>query len=200
MEYKKADDASVGNTVPIVLSEGTNSLKGAALAKHDRSGSTTEERFVSQRIQDTSNSNRIRSPTQSSTQIYFGHIEFPSYTFPNSILNKNLFGLADLTMNGCIIELTNTGISIFDKTKTLIYFTPKESSSGVWNLDLASFQQTENTTRKPVLNPSGGSPMAAHSIKHTTDAERVAYAHACFISPRLLKQCEMVGYTISNIP
>jgi len=31
----------VDNTVPIVLSEGTDSLKGAALAKHCQSGSTT---------------------------------------------------------------------------------------------------------------------------------------------------------------
>ena len=70
-----------------------------------------------------------------------GHIDFPSYTFPNSILTKNLFGLVDLAINGCTIELTNTGISNFDKTKTLIWFTPKESSSRVWNLDLAIFQQ-----------------------------------------------------------
>ena len=108
----------------------------------------------------------LRIPTST------GHIDFPSYTFPNSILTKNLFGLADLTMNGCTIELTNTGISIFDKTKTLIWFTPKEPSSRVWNLDLATFQQVENTNS-----------IAAHSIKHTTDAERVAYAHACFGFP-----------------
>ena len=38
--YKTADDASVGNTMSIVLSEGTDSFKGAALAKHSRSGST----------------------------------------------------------------------------------------------------------------------------------------------------------------
>ena len=76
--------------------------------------------------------------------------------------------MADLTMNGCTIELTNTGNSIFDKTKTLIWFTPKAPFSRVWNLDLASFQQTKNTNS-----------IAAHSIKHTTDAERVAYAHAC---------------------
>jgi len=40
-EYKKADHAAVGNTGPIMLSEGTDSLKGTALAKHCRSGSTT---------------------------------------------------------------------------------------------------------------------------------------------------------------
>jgi len=45
-----------------------------------------------------------------------GHVHFPSYMFPNSILTKNLFGLADLPIGGCTIELTNTGISIFDKT------------------------------------------------------------------------------------
>jgi len=38
---KTSDDAAVGNTVPIVLSKGTDSLKGAALEKHCRSGSTT---------------------------------------------------------------------------------------------------------------------------------------------------------------
>ena len=95
----------------------------------------------------------LRIPTST------GYIEFPSYTIPKSIPTKNLFGLADLTMNGCIIELTNTGTSIFDKTKTLIWFTPKEPSSIVWNLDLSIFQQTEKTTERSVLNPSGGSPV-----------------------------------------
>jgi len=38
---KNADDAAVGNTVPIMVSEGTDPFKGAALAKHCRSGSTT---------------------------------------------------------------------------------------------------------------------------------------------------------------
>ena len=74
-----------------------------------------------------------------------GYIEFLSYMVGNSVLTKNLFGLADLRMNGCTIVLTNTGISIFDKTKTLIWFTPKKRSSRVWDLDLATFQQTENT-------------------------------------------------------
>ena len=98
-----------------------------------------------------------------------GHIDFPSYTLPNSILTKTLIGLADLTVNGCTIEFTNTGISIFDNTKSLIWFTPKEPSSRVWNLDLAIFQQVENTNYT-----------AAHSIKHTTDAE-------CSICPCMLR-------------
>jgi len=67
------------------------------------------------------------------------YIEFPSYIFPNSIM-KSLFGLADLTINGCTIELTNTGISIFDNTKTLICFTPEHPTSRVCNLDRAIFQ------------------------------------------------------------
>ena len=46
-----------------------------------------------------------------------GYIDFPSYTFQNLVLTKNLFDMADLTMNGCTIELTNTGISILIKPR-----------------------------------------------------------------------------------
>ena len=40
MVNKTADDTAVGITAPIVLSEATDSLKGAALAMHCQSGST----------------------------------------------------------------------------------------------------------------------------------------------------------------
>jgi len=91
----------------------------------------------------TANGAIIRSTGSGSLRIPMStkHINFPSYTFPNSILTKNLFGLADLTMNGCTIELIDTGISIFDKTKTLTWFASKEPTCRVWNLDLAIFQQ-----------------------------------------------------------
>jgi hypothetical protein len=81
----------------------------------------------------------LRIPTS------YGYIDFPSYTLSNSILTKILFSLVDLSINGYTIELTNIGISIFDNNKTLIWFTLIKHTSCFWNLDLAIFQQIENT-------------------------------------------------------
>ena len=124
----------------------------------------------------------LRLPTST------GYVEFPSYTFPNNILTKNLFGFADLTMNGCTVKLTNTACSIYDDTNNLIWYTPKDPNSREWKLDLATFLPNVPTTKQQSGNGMGTSELntihvAAHSIKHTTDAERVAYGHACFGFP-----------------
>jgi len=59
-----------------------------------------------------------------------------------------------------------------------LHCTPKEPNSRVWNLELAIFLPNE-----PSIKHADILQIAAHAIKHTTDAERVAYDHACFGYP-----------------
>ena len=67
-------------------------------------------------------------------------------------------------------------MAVYDKDKMLIWFTPKDPNSRAWNIDLAKF--IPNNTFVPVNHATANS-----SIKNTTDAERVAYCHACFGYP-----------------
>ena len=78
-------------------------------------------------------------------------------------------------MNGCIIVLTNTGISIFDKTKKLNWFTTKEPTSRVWNLDLAIFQQTESASPVAMANYHAESPVAMMKYPAESPAAMMKY-------------------------
>lgn len=101
------------------------------------------------------------------------HVHTTAHVFKKGELAKSLLAAADITNNGCKIILENDGVTIHDATGKIILQQPKLPSKLSW-------------TTRPISNTKSehkGQCQINNLIRHSINADRVAYTSACFGNP-----------------
>jgi hypothetical protein len=95
----------------------------------------------------------------------------PAHIFNDKDLNRSLISIADICDSGCTVQLTATGLTIFNNEE-IIYNSKKLPSERLWPMP-TSFQNSKNTNDSKAYN----------IIQHKNNADFVAFHHAALGSP-----------------